>query len=408
MLKLGVIGMGRRISHVVKTVLNMADEASVVAVADPNEETARSNMAQAKIEAEGVNFYADVDALIAGEQNLDGLFIGTRCNLHTPMAIKVAQLGLPLYLEKPVAVSWQQLCELEEAYRGREDNVVVSFPLRATPLFQSVMETVQSGRLGTISQIQAVNNVNYGGVYFGQWYRNYDDAGGLWLQKATHDFDYIRLIADSMPVSIAATASQRVYGGDKPHDLKCSGCDEIDTCIESSKAMRARGDSGGMSAYAASDDWDHMCPFSKDIRNQDSGSAIVNYANGLHASYTQNFVARRKSYRRGATIIGHDATLEFDWPTEKMRIMDHMREREDVVEVKASSGHAGGDAVLAQNFIDVLEGKAKSNSTLRDGLISAATCLAARQACHTQTFERIDVPGMNKIVPQPVRTVEPV
>ena len=61
------------------------------------------------------------------------------------------------------------------------DTVVVSFPLRTTPLFTTALEVVRSGRLGTVNQIQANNNVPYGGVYYGLWYRNYDDTGGLWL-----------------------------------------------------------------------------------------------------------------------------------------------------------------------------------------------------------------------------------
>ncbi len=89
------------------------------------------------------------------------------------MAIKVASVGLPLSLEKPVAISLGELGALREAFRGREDEVVVSFPLRHTPLFSTALEVVK-GALGTINQIQAVNNVPYGGVYFGQWYRNHD------------------------------------------------------------------------------------------------------------------------------------------------------------------------------------------------------------------------------------------
>src|SRR3546814_15437632 len=62
-------------------------------------------------------------------------------------------------------------------------SVVVSLPQRVTPLLQAVLEVVRSGRLGTINQVQAFNYVNYGGVYFGQWYRYYATTGGLWLQN---------------------------------------------------------------------------------------------------------------------------------------------------------------------------------------------------------------------------------
>jgi len=38
-------------------------------------------------------------------EELDGIMIGTRCSLHTKMAVKVLERNIPLFLEKPVAAS---------------------------------------------------------------------------------------------------------------------------------------------------------------------------------------------------------------------------------------------------------------------------------------------------------------
>jgi predicted dehydrogenase len=278
---------------------------------------------------------------------------------------------------------------LRETFRGREDQVVVSFPLRHTPLFSKVLEVVRSGTLGTINQIQAVNNVPYGGVYFGQWYRNYDQTGGLWLQKATHDFDCINLLAGSRPVGVAAMESRRVYGGEKPHDLRCSACDETETCPESPQNLARRGDDGGM--YQDSDDrTDHWCAFSREIQNHDAGSALIMYENGIHASYSQNFLSRRSAYRRGATIVGYEATLEFDLAPMELRIIHHRSGKVEQVRVDGEDeGHAGGDLILAESFLDLLQGRARPNASLRDGLLSAAMCLAARESARTKSFQPV-------------------
>src|SRR5439155_16963488 len=127
--------------------------------------------------------------------------------------------------EKPVAISSEQIAALRSAYLGREDTVVVSFPLRLTAHVQMALRIIRSGRLGAINQVQAVNNVPYGGVYFGQWYRSYEKTGGLWLQKATHDFDYITHMLGSRPTLITAMHSRLAYGGSMPPELHCSGCD---------------------------------------------------------------------------------------------------------------------------------------------------------------------------------------
>jgi predicted dehydrogenase len=54
-----------------------------------------------------------------------------------------------------------------------------------------------------------------------------------------------------------------------------------------------------------------------------------------------------------------------------------------------SDGHGGGDHILAQSFLDVIAGRARPNSTLRDGLLSAAMCLAARESAKTKTFQPV-------------------
>jgi predicted dehydrogenase len=362
---------------------------SVSAVADPDTESARRRLAMVGPGQARARIYPSADAMLEGHENYDGVVIGTRCHLHTTMAIKVASTGLPLFLEKPVAIRPEEVGALREAFVGREDEVAVSFPLRHMPLFTKVLEVVNSGALGTINQIQAVNNVPYGGVYFGQWYRDHDLTGGLWLQKATHDFDCINLLAGSRPVGVAAMESRRVYGGEKPHSLRCSACDETETCPESPQNLASRGDDGGM--YQDSDDrTDHWCAFSREIRNHDAGSALIMYENGVHASYSQNFLSRRSAYKRGATVVGYEATLEFDLAPMELRIIDHRSDNVERMRVDIEdAGHGGGDLILAESFLGLLEGRAKPNASLKDGLLSAAMCLAARESARTKTFQPV-------------------
>ena len=66
--------------------------------------------------------------MLASER-LDGICIGTRCSLHTPMALLAGQYGVPIFLEKPVSTSWEQLEALSELLPSSE-SIVVSFPLR--------------------------------------------------------------------------------------------------------------------------------------------------------------------------------------------------------------------------------------------------------------------------------------
>ena len=379
-LNLGVIGLGGRAASLLGVFRRVYSGLRVAAVADPDREGARQRLRGAELPERDTAFFADADELLGYAGDLDALMIGTRCNIHTPLAVKAATTGLPMYLEKPVAISNEQIVALRDAYRGREKSVVVSFPMRVTPLFRAVMEVVESGRLGVVNQVQAVNYVPYGGVYYArETYRDFDVTGGMWLQKATHDFDYLNALL-GVPTAVSAVMNRKAYGGDMPHDLRCSACDLAGTCLESPEGVVRRGDDGGVGKS------DHLCVFGDGIKLQDAGAALLAYEDGTHASYTQNFLSRRSAAARGATITGYQATLSFDWFKGTVTVIDHHRDRVDTFTVRATSGHLGGDEVLARNFVDVCLGRDESRTDLASGLLSAAMCLAARESAHTQRW----------------------
>ena len=142
--------------------------------------------------------------------------------------------------------------------------------------------------------------------------------------------------------------------------------------------------------YQDSDDRnDHWCAFSSEIRNHDAGSALIMYENGIHASYSQNFLSRRSAYKRGATVIGYEATLEFDMAPMELRIIDHRSEKVEQMQVDVEDdGHAGGDLILAESFLDLVKG-APAQRFAERWAFSAAMCLAARESARTKTFQPV-------------------
>lgn len=384
MVKLGVIGVGARIAGVIYSALRDIDpDVHVTAFVDPDEAGARSRLAED--DRDGAVRYETLDAMVRGAQ-LDGLAIGTRCNLHTEYAVQAARYDLPLFLEKPVSISMEQAVALEEAFTGSRCPVVVSFPLRVSTLCMLAREYLAGGAVGTLEHILATNYVPYGTCYFDHvGYRNYDITRGLFLQKATHDFDYMCYLMDSPITRVAALVSRgRVFGGDKPAGLTCAQCDERETCLESPKNRRFN-DAGGNTA-------DHMCPFGADVgtpetgMNEDHSSALVEFASGAQGVYTQVFFTRRDAARRGATISGYQGTIDFDWYKSEMRYVRHHRPFTDVTRASEGLGHFGGDTALAQNFLDIIAGRATSNTSIWTGIQSVYTCLAAQESSQTGQF----------------------
>lgn len=380
-LKLGIIGQGARATDVLRNILMTEIPVRLTCVCDPDQINCRSRLESIKIDPDTVKFYNDADIML-DENDFDGIIIGTHCDLHTQYAVKVFQRNINLYLEKPLALTIEDLNILHDAYEKSSSKVVVSLPLRVTYLAKLAHEIIQSGRLGQIEHVEAYNNVAYGDVYYQSWYRNEKVTGGLFLQKAVHDFDYINNIIGLKPVMICAMKSKQVFKGPKKAGSTCDQCDENESCPQSpyiKKHIRYQYNYG------------NLCCFAEDTGNEDSGSAIIMYESGMHVNYTQNFFCRNTAGERGAKFFGYKGTLDFDWSRNILRIHHHDIPR--LEEHKFSTtleGHGGGDGALALNFIRMLQGIEESCAPLNDAIISNLMCIKAKESSETYKFLPID------------------
>lgn len=384
MLKVGIIGYGGRVSHMAKELGVYGIPYRVAAIADPR--SAEIQAAQDPFLRDTV-FYAEADEMLAKE-TLDGVMIGTRCYLHAEMACKVARYNLPLFLEKPVAITFDQVKALELAFRSVTAPTVVSFPLRLTPIVQTVKQLLEADAIGSVEHVVAFNDVPYGDVYYNRWYRNYDQVGGLFLQKATHDLDYIYYLLGQRPRVLCAMKAQRVYGGDKPFELRCIDCDEQETCPESPFNLfyqRFHGE-------AVKQDERRMCMFAKGILNEDLGNCLIEYENGAQASYTQNFFARFKAARRGARLYGYKGTIHFDWYENVIRVFKHQSPIVETIDFTGEMPHFGGDRELCLDFLRAMRDGAPSRSPISAGILSALTCLWARESAETLRYCEVVMP----------------
>jgi predicted dehydrogenase len=314
-----------------------------------------------------------------GACSLDGLMIGTRCNLHAPYAVEAARYDVPLFLEKPVAVSMDQAIALERAYESSACSVLVSFPLRLSPLCSMTRRLIDEGAVGRCEHVLATNYVPYGTCYWEQGYRDYAVTGGLFLQKATHDFDYLMFLLATPIVRIAATAHYGgVFSGDRPDDLLCSACEDAGECLESPQ-MRKRNHSGGALT-------DHRCVFSTGKENEDASSALLEFGDGAHGVYTQVFFSRREAGRRGAVVSGYQGTIDMDWYRNDIRRVRHHQPFSDTIAAPKGMSHFGGDAELARSFLSMIRGGAESPAGIREGIQSVYACLAARESAQTAAF----------------------
>lgn len=384
MLKVGIIGYGGRVAGMAKSLGVFDIPFRVSAIADPRWEEIKDKNDDFLAET---LFYSTADEMLAQEE-LDGVMVGTRCYLHTEMACKVAARNLPLFLEKPVAITFEQVVRLEHAFAAVTAPTVVSFPLRLSPLVQTVRDLLAADEIGQVEHAIAFNDVPYGATYYTNWYRNFDEVGGLFLQKATHDLDYLYYLIGHPPQWICAMKAQRVYGGDKPFDLKCKDCTEQRTCPESPFNWFYKGFHGQKLTQPEH----RMCMFSAGIKNEDQGQCLVEYENGAQASYTQNFFARFQAARRGARLYGPKGTIHFDWYRNQIKVYNHRSPVVKTIDFTGNMPHFGGDRELCYDFLLAMKERRPSRSPIEAGILSALTCLWARESAETRRFCRIVMP----------------
>ncbi|MCJ8330646.1 MAG: Gfo/Idh/MocA family oxidoreductase [Lentisphaeria bacterium] len=389
MIKLAVIGFGSRISAVIAGFRHMNNTVRVMGIMDPDEKGATERLHDR--DKEDVRFYKSLDKMIR-EVKPDALVIGTQCNLHSKFAIQAAKYDLPLYLEKPVAIDMKSARALEKAFEKSKCEVVVSFPLRVSPIAIKTKELIDSNELDP-QHIMAYNYVPYGRGYWEHFYRDYTISGGLFLQKATHDLDYITFLMGKKITRISAMGTFNLFKGKKRAGLTCAKCKEVESCLES-PLNRRMGDYGG--------GHDHKCFFSKDLNdpetaNEDSSSCLMQFEDGSHGTYNQVFYSLRDTGMRGSRISSYKGTIEFNWYKNKIHLMKHFDSfKADYSPQGKDAGHFGGDHALSWDFVNLIQGISKSRTPIETGIQSAYNCLAARESMHSGKLVNVRQVGQVK------------
>jgi len=178
-----------------------------------------------------------------------------------------------------------------------------------------------------------------------------------------------------------------VFGGKMRAGLVCSECAKAADCPESPE-NRAR----NRSTHLLND---HLCLFGRDVgtpeggMNEDSSSALLEFASGAHGAYTQVFYSRRDAATRGAVVSGYHGTVSFDWYKNELRHVRHHAPLTDVCKTDEGLGHLGGDTELAYDFIRLIRRTGASRTPIETGIRSAYACLAAKESARTGRFVKV-------------------
>lgn len=125
--------------------------------------------------------------------DIDTIVITTRHDTHAQMAIDALNAGKHVFIEKPLALTEDELDAVEKAYmaqieRGNSRHLIVGFNRRFSPLAMAMKDL-----LDTVSEpISLIATINAGSIPKDHWAHDPEQGGGRIIGEACHMIDLMR------------------------------------------------------------------------------------------------------------------------------------------------------------------------------------------------------------------------
>ena len=189
-LRIGIIGCGE-VCHKHLRAIQELRVSRVTAVADLEEPRARQVAARYGIP----RVFASASELIASRE-VDVVAVLTPPGAHRETAVRAMETGLPVLVEKPVALTMDDAEALMGVAGESRARVVMGLHMRWHRLIRRARNYVRSGELGALESIRSVWNSPRPDQGIPDWKTRRTDGGGCLVEIGVHLFDLWRFLLD--------------------------------------------------------------------------------------------------------------------------------------------------------------------------------------------------------------------
>lgn len=360
--RIGVIGLGQRIAHVLAAMKEVGWSLDVAAHVDPAPVGAPI-LAAAGIDAGRV--CADVPELLAAGP-YDLVMIGTPNHLHFEHLNLALDAGFPIFAEKPIVRTEDETLELAARLaKGGAPPLFIGLVMRSMSIVRETIARVDAGDLGTLVSIDATEHLppEHGGYLARNWRRKQAYGGSYLLDKVCHDFDIFGRLARGRPAKVAS------FGGRDIFTPARADAPRVYSDGQAAYALREAGWAGANDA------------FQSDMDVTDHQTALVQYDNGVRLSFHANShvaLPERRWY-----LAGTDGTLIADLVRNKLMFRKAMdRGKPERIEYgnRTEDSHNGADQSMARDLLAALEGRDAFPVTPFDSMEAGLTVMAIDEA----------------------------
>ncbi len=136
----------------------------------------------------GVEVFASLDAALA-EARFDSVVICTPAHLHLPIAIKLLNLRLHVFIEKPLAIDTALVPQVREAIAQAQRFVAVAYVYHLMPWVANAREFLKQGELGKVLHVSSISGQHFPTfrpAYRDIYYTRHELGGGAIQDALTH------------------------------------------------------------------------------------------------------------------------------------------------------------------------------------------------------------------------------
>ncbi len=366
--RIGVIGLGQRIAHVLAAMKEVGWMLEVAGHADPSP-VGLPILADAGIDPGRA--YRDEAELLA-DGPFDLVMIGSPNHLHFAHLNTAFAAGYPIFAEKPIVRTPEETYAIAATLAGRAaPPLFIGLVMRSMPIVREVIARADSGELGELISMDATEHLppEHGAYLARNWRRRQDWGGSFMLDKVCHDFDIFGRIAGSRPAKVASFGGKRIFRPDRT---------DVPMTYEDGSAAYALRDAGWMGANDA---------FHSDMDVDDHQVAIVRYENGVALSFHSN--SHVSLQERRWYVAGTKGTMLADLVRNKLMIrpaMDRRKPERIDYATRTADNHNGADQAMAVDLLAALRGERAFPVTPRDSLEAGLTVMAIDEAAATGTM----------------------
>lgn len=149
----------------------------------------------------GFEFCTADESDILGNDSISTVFIATRHDTHAGYVLKALRAGKSVFVEKPLALTLEDLESIRAAYVVRSDlALLVGFNRRFAPLVVALKERLSN------SPMAIVYRVNAGAIAADHWIQDVQIGGRRIIGEACHFVDLMTFLCGALPVSVYCSA----------------------------------------------------------------------------------------------------------------------------------------------------------------------------------------------------------